>query len=146
MTAMLPTRPKYARERLTFDQYYLDYEVECGRAKVFPTTKGDIYVLKLADGGSIKVTQDMIDDGNAAEAALAAQDALEAANLYPPFPEVETVYSIPAALATLIAAADAEGVSVGEYTDGEYRDPRPSRKAQIETRAARLDSLLDRWS
>lgn len=145
MTAMLPTRPKYARELLTFDQYYLDFEVEAGRAKVFPTAKGDIYVLKLADGGSIKVTQDMIDDGNAAEAALAAQDALEAANLYPPF-AVDTVYSVPAADAATIAAADAEGISVGEYTDGEYRDPRPSRKAQLEARAARVDALLDQWS
>jgi hypothetical protein len=144
MTAMLPTRPKYAREHLTFNQSYLDHEVEAGHAKFFPTTKGDIYVLKYADGTSIKVTPEMIVDDVAI--IEAAQDALEAANLYPPFPEVETVYSVPAAPATLIAAADAEGISVGEYTDGEYRDPRPSRKAQIETRAARLDSLLDRWS
>jgi len=144
MTAMLPTRPKYAREHLTFNQSYLDHEAEVGWAKVFPTTKGDIYVLKYPDGTSIKVTPEMIVDDVAI--IEAAQDALEAANLYPPFPEVETVYSVPAAPATLIAAADAEGISVGEYTDGEYRDPRPSRKAQIETRAARLDSLLDRWS
>ena len=130
MTAMLPTRPKYARELLTFDQYYLDFEVEAGRAKVFSTAKGDIYVLKLADGGSIKVTQDMIDDGNAAEAALAAQDALD----------------VPAASWDTIEAADAMGISVGEYTDGEYRDPRPSRKAQLEARAARVDAPLDKLS
>ncbi len=134
MTAMLPTRPKYARERLIFDQYYLDHEVESGRAKVFSTAKGDIYVLKLADGGSIKVTQDMIDDGNAAEAALAAQDWAEAQE------------SAPAASWDTIEAADAMGISVGEYTDGEYRDPRPSRKAQLEARAARVDALLDQWS
>jgi hypothetical protein len=130
MTAMLPTRPKYAREFLTFDQDFLDREVESGWAKVFPTAKGNIYVLKLPEGGSIKVTPNMItkvesyspwaDDDNAAEASLTDQDRYE-------------------------AEADALGISVEEHTDGEYRDSRPSRALQLQARADRLDALGARW-
>lgn len=120
MTAMLPTRPKYAREHLTFSQDEIDAYVAAGVAKLFTTNIGPMYVVKRPEGGSIKVTPEMIVDDNAAEAALAEQDRLEALD-----------YEVPAASWDTIEAADAMGISVGEYTDGEYRDPRPSRTARL---------------
>lgn len=103
MTTALPTRPKYARENLTFTQAEIAAFVAAG-AKVF----GEIVVAKV-DGRTVAIRPEQViapafDDDNAAEAELADQDRYE-------------------------AQADALGISVGELTDGEYEDTRPRRKA-----------------
>ncbi|QZE10396.1 hypothetical protein SEA_SCOOBYDOOBYDOO_45 [Mycobacterium phage ScoobyDoobyDoo] len=121
---------RYAREARTFTQAEIDALVAEGTARSYSTLIGQIYVVKLAEGGSIKVTADQIvapvvEDDNAAEAWLADQDELDYLRSKIVDHDTEVDY-----LETLCAKADAQGVSVEELTDGEYSDPRPKTKAE----------------
>ncbi|ACH62059.1 hypothetical protein MYRNA_51 [Mycobacterium phage Myrna] len=108
----------YARETVTFTQAQIDALVAEGRATYYPGLPGYVIDRKQAVRMHQIVAAPVVDtvwsspieDDNAAEAWLADQDR----------------YEVPAASWDTIEAADAMGISVGEYTDGEYRDPRPA--------------------
>ena len=127
---MTATLTRYAREAATYTQAEIDAAVAAGTAKFFEAA--GIYVLKRPEGGSVKVTRDQIvapfEDDNAAEAALA---------------DAEAYFGIDEDQAYYEAKADAQGISVEELTDGEYRDSRTQTRA---SRAARIDELMARWT
>lgn len=53
----------YDRDTVKWDAATIQLLVEDQRATAYPTAKGTIYVVKLGEGGSVKVTPDMITNG-----------------------------------------------------------------------------------
>jgi len=85
------------------DYYYrthLDNLVKAEQAKVFHTRKGTFYVVKLPEGGSIAIRPEQVLD-DTRDPELNYEREVE---------EVETI----------TARAKELGMSVEEYTDGEY--------------------------
>lgn len=146
----------YARNEARYDRKLIDMMVADGFATAFETAKGTIYVLKT-DHGSVKVTADQIFDvapedqpiilvegevfdDNAAEAALAEAETRDSA--------IQEYKKL---------AADA-GMSVAEYTDGEYYIDvdgrvacaedlfRAERAAKKVSRFDRLDAAMGRFA
>lgn len=112
------TTAVYPRNELTWDQDVLDALVETGQAKFFPTVKGPTYVVKTAEG-SFAVRPEQVVKG--------------LSNVIDNIPAVEDLEVLRAVIAGpapivgedhpydyLLARAEAEGISLGEATDGEY--------------------------
>lgn len=93
----------YARETVTYTQAEIDALVRADRAVYFPGLPGYVIDKKIAVRTHQIVTAPVEEeDDNAAEAWLADQELAESSTQ------------------DYIALAEAQGVSVEEYTDGEY--------------------------
>ncbi|ASZ74633.1 hypothetical protein KHO57_gp058 [Mycobacterium phage Phabba] len=91
----------YARETVTFTQAEIDSLVADGRAQYFPGLPGYVVDRKQAVRMH-QIVAPVVEDDNAAEAWLAEQELAESS------------------IQDYIRLADEQGISVEEYTDGEY--------------------------
>jgi hypothetical protein len=138
---------KYAREEISYDIDMLDILVAQGMAKMFVTTKGPIYVVKQIDGSSVKVTGEQIVRAYSDQLMAWEQEQIDAANMLPigidednaaeamladaeAFLRDRDVELAPVASPEMEAAAARQGVSISEYTDGEYVS-RKARRVEI---------------
>lgn len=121
----------YERQTITYDRTLIDVALADGIAKAFETAKGTFYVLKT-DQGTFKVTQDQILDAD-------YEPEFDPDAAYERFLETrysdehraeEAVERANGALDYYEAKAAAEGISVGEYTDGEYESFGPDSAAE----------------
>lgn len=176
MTTALPTRPKYARELITYSDIEIAEMVEEGTATFFATAKGPFYVVKRPQGGSIKVAADQI--VHVSEAHIKeAIDCSEARFDHEPEPTMAQIAATAkrfamediddnaaeaaladaelrdSAIQDYLVAAQELGTSVEEYTDGEYYvnngrvfSAEERAKTTVASRAARLDALAAKWS